>query len=306
VSGIAEPGPRRRPSGMLGPLQVSLVVLTAVLVFLVALGSHRSFARLSPGRSLLDIRPVLGDLFVILLAVLVVEFCAVVYLLVTRFRRTGLGVEGARAPSDPWRRLLATLVPLVLIAVFVVAIVHRDQNSSIPPVSMPASPMPFPGQGGPGTGTPLAVHWWILGAIAIAGAVIGGGLLFLRQRRRRQEPGRSPVAVPTEREELQAAVDVSLRELEDDPDPRRAVINAYAGMERVLARRGLPRTPAETPLEYLARWVGVLGVGRTAAEGLAVLYERARFSLHVIDEEMKREARAALGALRRDLEDEPE
>jgi hypothetical protein len=76
-------------------------------------------------------------------------------------------------------------------------------------------------------------------------------------------------------------------------------------MERVLSEHGLPRKPSETPLEYLARWVGVLRVGRTAAEALAALYERARFSIHLIDEEMRQEAREALGILRRELEEGP-
>jgi hypothetical protein len=304
VSGAVERRSRRRLSGRLGRLQVSLVVLTAVLVFLVALGSRRSFARLGPGRSLLDVRPALGDLFVVLVAVLAVELGVVLYLLFRSFRRPVIGAERGRDRSSPWQRLVATLVPLVLIAALIGAIARRDQNSLATPSSLPMTPGPLPFDGPQGTGTPLVVHWAVLGPIAAAGVVIAVGLLLLRRWRRRRDLRRSAVAVPTDREELRTAVDASLRELEDDPDPRRAVINAYAGMEQVLARHGLPRRAAEAPLEYLARWVGVLGIGRTAAQGLAVLYERARFSLHVIDEEMRQEARAALGALRRDLGDE--
>ena len=47
------------------------------------------------------------------------------------------------------------------------------------------------------------------------------------------------------------AVDESLDDLRAEPDPRRAVIATYARLERVLAAHGLPRKPAEAPLEYL-------------------------------------------------------
>ena len=40
---------------------------------------------------------------------------------------------------------------------------------------------------------------------------------------------------------LAAAVDESLDDLRAEPDPRRAVIAAYARLERVLAAHGLPR-----------------------------------------------------------------
>ena len=52
-------------------------------------------------------------------------------------------------------------------------------------------------------------------------------------------------------EALEAALDESLDDLRAEPDPRRAVIAAYARLEQVLASHGLPRITAEAPLEYL-------------------------------------------------------
>ncbi len=75
------------------PPQAWLVVLTAGLVFLIALGSGRSFARISPARRLLDVRPAVGDLLVLLVAVLVVEFGLLVYVLLSYFKK--------RSPDDP-------------------------------------------------------------------------------------------------------------------------------------------------------------------------------------------------------------
>jgi hypothetical protein len=283
-------------------LQVWLVVLTAGLVFLIALGSGRSFARISPARRLLDLRPAVGDLFVLLVAVLVVEFGLLVYVLLSYLKRRSSDPAGAaREPRSAWQRLVAGLLPFVLIAVFVAVVARREGDDQSTPLTLLPPVTLLPIDGTPGAGTPVVVHWWILGGLALLGAAALLCAVLVRWRRRRKEA--EPRA--SDREELLVAVDASLKELEDDPDPRRAVINAYASMERVLSERGLPRRPSETPLEYLARWAGVLRVGRAAAEALAVLYERARFSVNLIDEEMRQEAGAALGALRRDLGEEP-
>ena len=61
------------------------------------------------------------------------------------------------------------------------------------------------------------------------------------------------------------AVDESLDDLRAEPDPRRAVIAAYARLEAVLAAHGLPRKPAEAPMEYLGRMLAELSVSDRAA-----------------------------------------
>ncbi len=48
-------------------------------------------------------------------------------------------------------------------------------------------------------------------------------------------------------------LDDTLEDLEREPDPRRAMIGAWARMERGLAAAGLPRHPAEAPFEYAGR-----------------------------------------------------
>jgi hypothetical protein len=293
----ASPQPLARPwSGHLWP-----VLLTTGLVAIVALGSRRSFARVSSGQSLLDIRLVSGDLFVLTVAVLGAEVCLLAYVIVSALKKGSLGAGGrGRHPPSFWQRMVAALMPLVLLAVLAAALARRGQSDSgTPAIFVPPPPVPsFGGASGPGS--PPVVHWWVLLAIGLLAVGIVLALVLRRHRRRAITPGPA-VSQDQEREELRAVVEASLEELEDVADPRTAVIDAYARMERVLAEHGLPRRPAETPLEYLARWTGVMHVGRTAAEALATLYERARFSLHLIDEEMRREAVEALGALRGDL-----
>jgi hypothetical protein len=101
--------------------------------------------------------------------------------------------------------------------------------------------------------------------------------------------------------ELAAAMDESLDDLRAEPDPRRAVIAAYARLERVLAGHNLPRRAAEAPLEYLARMLDELSVRPEAARRLTNLFERAKFSQHAVGPEMKEEAISALETVRDDL-----
>ena len=101
--------------------------------------------------------------------------------------------------------------------------------------------------------------------------------------------------------ELATIVDATLDDLRAEADPRRAVIAAYAQMEATLARHGLPRERSEAPFEYLSRMLRELRVRAASALALTELFERARFSDHVIDAAMKNEAIDALLAVRDDL-----
>src|SRR5207237_263983 len=55
---------------------------------------------------------------------------------------------------------------------------------------------------------------------------------------------------------LVSAIGESIDALRAEPDPRRAVIAAYARLEAELEAIGRPRRPAEAPLEYMARILG--------------------------------------------------
>jgi hypothetical protein len=300
VSRTAQPGPR----GSSLPRQAWLTALTAALVFLVALGSRRSFANVSPSRTLLDARVVLGDLFVVLGAILVAEFCLLVYVWLShlRKRRSGLDEDEQRAPSSWGQRLLASLAALMLFALFIGVAARNEGDGSTTPLGF-TPPISLPPLGSDQSAAQtFVIHWWILLGLALFG--LAGLLLTVVLRRRRHRPEAEAESAPSEREELLAAVEASLEELEDDPDPRKAVIGAYASLEQALSRHGLARRPSEAPLEYLARWTSAVRVSRSPAEALTRLYERARFSLHLIDEDMKQGATSALLRLRDELGEE--
>jgi hypothetical protein len=102
-------------------------------------------------------------------------------------------------------------------------------------------------------------------------------------------------------EEVALALDESLDDLRREPDLRRAIIAAYARMERALAVAGIPRRASETPAEYLARALQGLDASAGAVTRLTDLFERAKFSHHQPDEAMRDDAIAALEAVRDEL-----
>jgi hypothetical protein len=130
----------------------------------------------------------------------------------------------------------------------------------------------------------------ILAATALAAAA------WYVIERRRAEPS-AELAAP----ELALALERTLVDLRAEPDPRKAVIAAYAQMERAFADAELPRRPAEAPREYLGRVLPAVGASTASAERLTALFERAKFSPHTIDATMKEEAIDALESLRDEL-----
>ena len=135
---------------------------------------------------------------------------------------------------------------------------------------------------------PLIVLGSLGGAAVLAGVVI-----------RKRRPGfREPLRVTAE---LERILDDALDDLRRERDPRRAVIAAYARMESLLAAHGLPRHPAEAPFEYLPRVLAELQAGSRSAFELTALFERAKFSHHAIDSELKEEAIEALETVRDEL-----
>ena len=90
--------------------------------------------------------------------------------------------------------------------------------------------------------------------------------------------------------------------LRRERNPRRAVIAAYAAMERLMARDGIPRGAHEAPMEYLGRVTLHGHHGVAAVHRITGLFQRARFSGRPIDEEMRARAIDAV----EELEGDPE
>jgi len=135
--------------------------------------------------------------------------------------------------------------------------------------------------------------------VAVAAALIGGAAALAIGARRARRPPRALRTGP--REALSLALDESLDDLRAEPDLRRAIVAAYARMERSLAAAGRARRPSEAPFEYLERSLGDLDASAPAVARLTTLFEWAKFSQHEPEPQMRDEAIAALIAVRDEL-----
>ena len=141
------------------------------------------------------------------------------------------------------------------------------------------------------------VDWGVALALGLVVVAVLAVLAVLGRRRRAKGSAEPADA----RERLALALTESLHDLLAERDPRRAVIAAYARMERALGEAGVPRVQHEVPFEYVGRALLVLEVDESSARRLTALFERARFSTHEIDESMRADAIAALTAIRDEL-----
>ena len=160
-----------------------------------------------------------------------------------------------------------------------------DPTTTIPSASTLEVPDPPPDSGV----VPL-----IVAGVALL-AMIGIVVAQLVADRRRRRPPRTPA------ERLVELLDDTLEDLEREPDPRRAVIGAWARMEACLAAAGLPRHPSEAPFEYAARVLETAFARPGSVHRLTGLFERAKFSHHAIGQADRDQAIAALRAVRQEL-----
>ena len=138
---------------------------------------------------------------------------------------------------------------------------------------------------------------WIPVLVVVGLVAVGALATYLSARRRKSAGGDEVIA-----EALATVLDETLDDLRAERDPRRAVIAAYARLERVLAAHGLARRPAETAEEYLQRILPALAVEPGSVRRLTDLFARAKFSPHMVDVAMKEEAIDALSTVRDELQ----
>jgi hypothetical protein len=150
----------------------------------------------------------------------------------------------------------------------------------------------------PPSSAPPAFGWFLFGLVASSAVVLPVALLA-RRRLWVTDPEQEASDVP---ESVVRAVGDSIDQIERDPDARRAIIRAYAQMEHAFDDAGIPRRPHEAPFEYLGRALRSLRVSPPAAGRLAALFERARFSKHVVGAETKHEAIGALREIERQMQ----
>jgi len=265
--------------------------VTALLV-LAGIASHGRPLSGSPGRgptaTFFDYVFTTIVLFaVVMLAVLVYSF--------TSFRR------GAAVPRRGRWHLSSSLIMLALSAAAAVLILHSKFEQRLRQLEQGLKTNSAQGTTGLKTGPATHVRnarlrW---DEVAIAAALLGGAAAFLLASRRTRRPPK-PWRFRS-REAVSAALDFSLDDLRNEPDLRRAIIAAYARMERALATAGVARRPSEAPFEYLERALRSLDTSAAAVSRLTALFEWAKFSQHEPGPEMRDEAIDALASLRDEL-----
>lgn len=140
------------------------------------------------------------------------------------------------------------------------------------------------------------VSWIPLVVVAVL--VVAAVMAYVVAERRSSRGRRSEHELA---EQLAHVLDDTLDDLRAEADPRRAIVAAYARLERVLAANGAPRLASETADEYLPRVLHDLDIDPVAIGRLADLYREAKFSQHEVGPAMKEQAIGALEHVRDEL-----
>jgi hypothetical protein len=269
-----------------GVLGLGVLALLGV-VALAARGGHPTGSgRVSERRVPPEVESSFVTLMVVVYGVLIVALVIAAF----RYRQSW------REPESNWLRNFAIIAAVMTIltlgywSIARLAPTPTDERASI------AREQRIPKLPERPVGVRHAKFNWPLALSVVGLVLVGGTVVFLRARRSPPPNVRRSVE-----EDLAQAVGTTIEDLRRERDARRAVIAAYANMERVLASHGFARRGAETPFEYLARILGGLNVRESAVRSLTQLFEYAKFSVHEIDSAMKEEAIAALEDVRTDL-----
>jgi hypothetical protein len=277
-----------------------LLTVLAVLVFVgvVAVASSGSTPTgTADGRPPGDV--VLDTFFSFALLALIPAFALVVYGLAQR-------KEIAREMASGRYRRTSFASFLVFAALFIVAVYGRIRHWSFLPQGQTQDVVDF-GDGKP-VGAPVSQSpagkayepefAWIpvLAVVSLAALALGAYMLAARRRKRSGATGEGEMA-----EHLADVLEDTLDDLRAEPDPRRAVIAAFARLERALAASGVPRGKAETAEEYVVRVLRTLDVDRGPVRTLGDLFASAKFSQHEVDARMKDTAIEALQRIRDEL-----
>jgi hypothetical protein len=277
----------------------ALAVLTLVTVVgIAATGStpHGSGRSRAPSDTLLD------ALFTLWLVAAAVGGILLVYGLAQR-KDIAQQMAARRYPRF-------TLASFLAFALLVAVIVRLFGNAWHPLGRGTADEEPTFDTGQPGIDRPghkpivdyqPGISWLVVAAVLVLAVAAVTAYVISQRRARTGTRANEELA-----EQLALALDDALDDLRAEADPRRAIVAAYARMERVLAASGVPRHSAETADEYLGRVLLELAPGSDAVARLTDLFTQAKFSHHDVDATMKEDAIQALEQVRDELRPSPD
>ena len=280
---------RGRATSVALPALIVLVLVAIVAVAATGSESRGSSATRAPSRALLD------ALFTLSLLAVVAGAILLVYGLFQR-KEIARQMASGRYP----RFTLVGFLAFVVLVTAVVSLFKRPwdlSNANDDGVLGGRDVVPVT----PGDTEPVGRYEPHLSWITIAaliGLVVAAGVAYVisgRRARGARDP-RTELA-----QDLAGVLDDALEDLRSEADPRRAIIAAYARLERVLAASGIARHAFETSDEYLVRVLQDLELRPDAIARLTELFTQAKFSHHDVDSTMKESAIEALGEVRGEL-----
>jgi hypothetical protein len=279
-----------------GGLALGLVGLL-LLVAIAARGGHPSTSGRIATRAVPN---TLQDSLVTFIAITYVAVIAAIVIAVVRYR------SNWQDPKSNWLSNFALVTVLMLVATGIgyYAMTHTNLRQQAQKTERAEAGRSNTNGVRRLKPTPVPVReanfqWPVV--FGIGGLVLLGGVWIYIRNRRSLVPDRDDQSLEAD---MVSAIETTIDDLRSERDPRKAVIAAYALMERTLTAHGLPRDQAEAPREYLTRILRGLAVRETAVHTLTELFEYAKFSRHEIDAAMKERAIDALLAVREDLQRE--
>ncbi len=286
--GENERGPR-------GSHPVVYAVVGALMLVLLAAAMPKVFPFLRGDHDapiVLPDTPAFADFLIVAISILLVVLAVMLRLSVASVSDPRF----VRKRRPLWQQILVFLLIFWSVALFASRFADRRDDEPVrSPVNTEGSPAPVdPGASGEQRSKTLGLAL----TIGLGAAALGLGLaIYLLGRGGVRHGGRGPDTSQLLAEELSIGID----ELRSSTDPREAVIACYRRMERILVAGGVPLHDSDTPLEVLGRALHAMDVPEDSARRLTDLFERARFSLHAMDETMRADAVAALEDVRRSL-----
>jgi phosphatidylglycerophosphate synthase len=280
---------RLAPSVLAGVGTLVAVVLVAVL----AAGSSDGGSRLSSRP--IDPRTVLDVLFAVMLAYAVV----VTVVLVVAVARSGRG-DGRTSPGPRWLAMIQGMALMGLVMWLWLSRRPDREPVELEPVEFVFDSTTVPD--GPTGVEPGSSPGWVW-MLALALILAAAGVAWWTTHRLR---GTAPLVpgADEDAERLHAVGDLfdsTIDDLRDHPDPRAAVIAAFARLQAGLTGLGVPRERADTPSRYLRRVLDHVEVSGPAAARLTQAYELAHYSHHEVGRADQLAAVDALVAVRDEL-----
>ncbi|MEZ0351041.1 DUF4129 domain-containing protein [Mycobacterium sp. pR1184] len=285
-----------KPTGRVVALIVLLIVVAAALRGYLPARDHAARAE-GGGRAALVFVVVLLSAALALLAVAVIARLRDPRAVAPKAGDLS-GMLGTGAGRPSWRVVLIGLAVIVAWLLIAMLLSRLSLPHGAPPAqhapdtgAAPNTPAPPPRHRPPQNGNMLGI---LLAATVVMTLLLVGATFIMSRRRLR--PATLPTAADDDAEyvaparpseSLVRAAELGLAEMADrGREPREAIIACYAAMERELANvPGAAPQDFDTPTEVLARAVELHALHIDNAVQLVNLFEEARFSPHVMNEE---------------------